>query len=214
MRCERDANLAQLASREKRVRVLNLAGKDFVTHHHQRATAFSHRLQLLARSASAVLSQAAPTSGNGVNAKCLRRAGALDVGCRRLDKFFQPALEPGFDLPHALAADTKARADFLQRLGIFRQQPRLENLELLVLQRRRELLDLVVGEVAPFAVRRFGLGIVPRIGDNVEQARIVVVAGTRRLVERDFALRPSAPASRALRSLERPSDARAAAVAA
>ena len=39
---EGDANLAQLASREVRVRVLNLAGKDFVTHHHQRATAFSH----------------------------------------------------------------------------------------------------------------------------------------------------------------------------
>ena len=57
---ERDANLAQLASREERVRVLNLAGKDFVTHHHQRATAFSHRLQLLARSASVRIIASAP----------------------------------------------------------------------------------------------------------------------------------------------------------
>src|SRR5208283_5105089 len=107
---------------------------------------------------------------------------------RRLDELFQPPLEPGFYLPHALAADTEARADFLQRLGILGQQPRLENLQLLALERRRELLDLVVGEVAPFAVRRFGLGIVPRIGDNVEQASIVVLAGPRRLIERDFAL--------------------------
>jgi len=35
-------NFAQLAGCEIRIGVLHLAGKDFVSHHHQRATAFSH----------------------------------------------------------------------------------------------------------------------------------------------------------------------------
>src|SRR6202167_1159437 len=145
-------------------------------------------VQLLARSASTALSQAAPISGNGVDKECLRRPGALDVGRRRLDKLFQPPLEPSFYLPHPLAADSETRADFLQRLGILRQQARIEYLPLLARERVGELLDLVVGEVAPFAIRGLGLGIVPGVGDHVEQPRIVVLAAAGRLIERDLAL--------------------------
>src|SRR5271155_2007619 len=143
------ANLAQLASCEVRVRVLNLAGKDFVTHNHQRATAFSHSTASSLRDPpQPALSQAAATSGNGVQAEYLGRAG---VGGSPLDELFEPPFEPRFDLPHPLAADSEARADLLQRLGILGQQPRLEYLELLATERRRKLLDLVMGKIAPFA---------------------------------------------------------------
>src|SRR5208282_5026795 len=145
--------------------------------------------RLLARSASEGIIASGGYQrqwGEPEKQRCLRRAGVVDVGRRRGDKLLQPALEPRFDLPHALAADAEARADLLQRLGILRQQPRLENLQLLARERRGELLDLVAGKGAPLAVGGFGFRVVPGVGDYVEQP--CIIAGAGGLIERYLAL--------------------------
>src|SRR5260370_42680277 len=92
-------------------------------------------------------------------------AGVLDIRGARLQKFLEPLLEPRFDLAHPLTADSMALTDLLKRARLFGELALAEDLPLLVLERVRELLDLLVRESAPLRVS----SLLFRIGRGVRQ---------------------------------------------
>src|SRR5262249_42915888 len=92
-----------------------------------------------------------------------------------LDEIFEALLQPVLDLPHPLATDAELLADFLQRGGVLRQQPRLENLALLAVERLHELLDLVLGELTELVAGGGFFGIAQRVivRQHIEEAGVL-----------------------------------------